>query len=85
MGLLGLMLGCLVLEGNKMKNSAHICFGGKVFDYDGYLFEMHPQLGPCPLSKCTHEPRKTIPSGFWKMIERFQKLTEFEKQLHEAT
>ena len=63
------------------RSIVHICsFTEAIYEYEGYYFEWHSYCGPIPLNRKTHEPRKTIPAGFWNMIERFQKLSKEEKQ-----
>lgn len=56
-----------------------VCVGWPVFLFEGYLFEVHQYFGPMPLNKRTHEPRSTVPAGFWKMWSRFEKLNAVER------
>lgn len=60
-----------------------LCTGGPVYKtlYKGreYLFELHSYLGPMPVTKKDHEPRSTIPAGFWGMWEIFEKLSDNDK------
>lgn len=51
-----------------------------VYEFEGYTFEYHRYLGPMPVKKKTFDIRKTIPTGFWKMIDRFVKLTDEQKK-----
>ena len=51
------------------------CVGGTVYRFKGYLFEVHRYVGPLPLNKRTHDPRSTVPAGFWEMWDRFEKWT----------
>jgi hypothetical protein len=57
-----------------------LCGFEPVYEFEGYLFERHHWHGPWPVTrKDPSEPRKTIPSGFWEAIERFQALSEEER------
>ena len=58
--------------------SGYICYG-KAYKYEGFYFEFHNYLGPCPLKK-NGEPSKKIPSGFWDMFDKFYKLSDEEKE-----
>lgn len=57
----------------------HICFGGKVYRYGGFTFEIHPYCGPHPLKK-NGDPVAHIPARFWPVWERFKALDVAEKQ-----
>lgn len=50
------------------------CVGGPEYRFEGYFFEVHRYHGPIPLHKRTHDPRSTVPAGFWEMWDRFEKL-----------
>lgn len=50
----------------------------RVYRYKGHYFEWHSYCGPLPLRK-DGELRKRVPSGFWKAIEGFQKLSDAER------
>ncbi len=56
-----------------------ICGFHPVYDYAGFLFEMHRYHGPISLRR-DHEPRERIPVGFWGAWEEFDKLTSDEKE-----
>ena len=61
-----------------------LCTGGPIYDFDGFLFEIHPHCGPTPLSRTDHAVRKNIPNGFWPMWERFKELSDAEREQHRA-
>jgi hypothetical protein len=54
--------------------------GPSIYEFQGFLFEWHSYMGPCPLRRDNMNPRKTIPKGFWDMIEIWQKKLKCEKQ-----
>ena len=50
-----------------------------MYDFDGYLFEIHSYFGPIPLRRDNHDPRVNIPARFWDAWERFEKLSPAER------
>ena len=50
------------------------------FNNKEYYFEWHYWCGPIPVNKKTLNGRKTIPTGFYKMIDEFIKLSEEERK-----
>jgi hypothetical protein len=59
-----------------------MCLGGPTYDFAGYVFEVHSYFGPMLLNRSTHEVRKHVPEGFWAAWDRFEKLSENEKESH---
>jgi len=51
-----------------------------VYKFQGYYFEWHSFHGPTPVRRDNMKLRKTIPEGFWGMVEEFQKLTDEERR-----
>jgi hypothetical protein len=49
-----------------------------IYRFQGFTFEWHYFCGPIPVHKRTLDPIKTIPTGFWKMVEQWQKLPKKE-------
>lgn len=61
----------------------HINLGGNVYDYGGFIFEVHHYCGPHPLNKKTQEPYKNVPGEkhrFWKVWDSFFDLSDKEKE-----
>lgn len=56
----------------------HIC-SPRLYEYEGHLFEFSGYNGPWPCKK-DGSLMKNITKDFWDMWERFDKLTEEEKQ-----
>jgi len=52
--------------------------GPRIYKYDGWDFEIHSFCGPWPLKK-NGDPCKRAGRIFYKMWERFDKLSEEEK------
>lgn len=52
------------------------------FPFNGteYFFEWHYWCGPIPVHKRTLDPRKTVPTGFYKMINEWIKLSKKEQK-----
>lgn len=57
-----------------------ICGFDPAYDFAGFLFEVHSYCGPTPLRRDTHDPRATIPKGFWIAWEVFEKLSGPERE-----
>jgi len=57
-----------------------ICGFHPVYEFDGYLFEVHRYHGPTPLRRKDHEPRLNIPAGFWDMWKVFDALPDAAKR-----
>lgn len=60
-------------------NNGVFCVGSPGYHFEGFFFEVHRYCGPVPLNRRTHDPRSTIPAGFWEMWDRFEKLTAAER------
>ena len=74
---------CIAIRQAGGKRTGFLCLGGPIFDYDGFLFEHHKYCGPIPVRRDNHNPRLTIPQGFWAMWELFQKLPENERNKYQ--
>jgi len=59
-----------------------ICGFHPVYEFEGYLFEVHGWHGPTPLRRKYLDPRLNTPKGFWNMWDRFNLLPESEKAKH---
>lgn len=58
----------------------HICgLPDGPYRYGGFLFEVHPYLGPCPVDLKGNPTNKRPPRGFWKMWETFEGLRQSER------
>lgn len=51
--------------------------GPRIYEYEGWLFEVHSYCGPWPLKK-NGDPRKYAGRRFWEMFSRFDKLSNAE-------
>lgn len=51
-----------------------------IYSFEGFLFQWHSYLGPTPVHKRTFDPRKTVPSGFYESVARWQKLSKKEQE-----
>ncbi len=51
----------------------------RLYKYDGWLFESYDWFGPWPLKK-GGEPRKNAGRKFWKMWEKFEGLSEDDRE-----
>ena len=75
------MTPCLRLQNaNENLPDGFICGFHPIYEFDGYLFEMHSYMGPTPLRRKDHEPRMNIPAGFWDMIKVFEKFSDDAKR-----
>jgi len=71
---------CLRLKSDKPGvPDGFVCGFHPIYEYDGYLFEVHPHQGPWPLRRKDHDPRKNVPAGFWDMWKVFDALSDEEK------
>ena len=61
-----------------------LCVGGPSYEYDGWLFEVHPYSGPCPLNRRTGDPRVRIPKSFWAVWSHFETLSPEERKQYEV-
>lgn len=57
-----------------------IC-GPSLYKFEGWFFELHSYCGPWPLCK-DGELRKRAGRVFWKVWERFNALSNEEKEQH---
>ena len=57
-----------------------IC-GPRVYEYDGWFFEVHGYCGPWPLRK-DGDPRVHAGPRFWAMLARWDALSEAEQETH---
>ena len=74
---------CLRLKSDKPGvPDGFVCGFEPVYEYDGYLFEVHGYSGPTPLRRSDLDPRMNIPKGFWDMWERFKAFSPEEKMKH---
>ncbi len=55
-----------------------IC-GPRLYEYQGWFFEVHANCGPWPLKK-DGDPRKRAGFGFYKMYDGFDRLPNGEKE-----
>jgi len=72
---------CLRLKSdNPGVPDGFVCGFHPVYEFDGYLFEVHSYHGPTPLRRKDHEPRMNVPKGFWDMWKVFEALPENAKR-----
>ncbi len=64
----------------KIKRTGFVCGFHPIYLFRGYYFEVHSYHGPWPVKKFSHDPRVTIPKGFWKMWEVFRKFDDRDKE-----
>lgn len=50
-----------------------------MYEYKGYLFELHPGSGPIPLKK-DWEPAKRAKRGFWDTVTEFCNMEKKEQK-----
>lgn len=50
-----------------------------VYSYEGFTFEWHSYCGPTLLRK-DGEPSSRVPKRFWDVLDKWDKLTEREKE-----
>jgi hypothetical protein len=50
-----------------------------IYEYKGYLIELHPGSGPLPLRK-DWEPAKRARKGFWDAVTEFYNLPKKEQR-----
>lgn len=63
-----------------MKVTGWVC-GPRVYEFDGWLFEVPAYTCPWPLKK-DGEPRARAGRKFWDVVARFDKLSDKEKKAH---
>lgn len=73
---------CVPLTDRNNKIVGFVCGFHPVYEFEGYLFEVHNYFGPMPLRRDNHEPRVTTPRGFWEAWDRFNALVTEEKQTY---
>ena len=71
---------CLRLKSEGVPDG-FVCFH-PIYEYDGYLFEVHSEFGPWALRRKYLEIRTYMPSGFWGMWDRFNELSDEEKETY---
>lgn len=71
---------CIPLINHRKKVVGFVCGFHPVYDFRGFLFEVHNYFGPVPLRRDNHSARVTIPSGFWRAWEAFEKLSAEERE-----
>lgn len=84
------MTPCLRLKSDKPGvPDGFVCGFHPIYEYGGFLFEVHRYHGPMPLRRSDLDPRKNTPKGFWDMWERFKVLSDeakaaflYEEALH---
>ena len=57
-----------------------IC-GPRIYEFGGWLFEVNACCGPWPLKK-NGDPRERAGMVFWKIFEKFDKLSKEDKRKH---
>ncbi|MEA3224851.1 MAG: hypothetical protein U9Q07_02790 [Planctomycetota bacterium] len=65
---------------NKRLPGGFVCGFHPVYEFGGYLFEVHSYHGPTPLRRKDHEPRMNVPKGFWGMWAVFEKFSDGAKR-----
>lgn len=79
-------MSCLALvdrdKHGKEKLVGFLCGCELVYEFEGFRFEWHSYHGPYQVRRDTGEVRTTVAKGFWTAMDRFQKLSDEEKQKH---
>jgi len=55
----------------------YLC-GPRIYEFDGWLFEVHGYCGPWPLRR-DGELRKRAGRRFWRMVKRFDNFSAAEQ------
>lgn len=66
----------------KLIRTGTLCLGGPVYDFEGFLFEVHSYLGPIPLRRTDGLARARTPRGFWAAWDRFEELPVKEQDTY---
>lgn len=69
-------MGCHRFGNDKIRLT--VCLPN-IYEYKGYLLELHLGLGPLPLRK-DWEPAKRARKGFWDAVTEFCNLPEKEQK-----
>jgi len=64
----------------RLGDGGFVCGFEPEYEFEGYLFEVHPYHGPCPLRRKDHEPRLNVPKGFYDAWDRFKALSVEEQR-----
>lgn len=68
---------CIPIRCGKL--TGVVCGFHPMYDFGGFLFEVHSYFGPHPLSrKDRSTPLTNIPDSFWQMWERWEKVKNKE-------
>lgn len=63
-----------------------IVCGPRVYEWDGWIFEVHSYFGPWPLRKTDRStPLVSASDAFWQMWEQWKRLPEEEQRIYEIT
>ena len=75
---------CIPLVNPRRRNrvDGFVCGFDSIYNFDGFLFELHRYFGPIPLRKTDHNPKdhRRIPKAFWAAWERFKLLSDEERK-----
>ena len=64
----------------KMGNAILCGVGNPMYEWDGWLWEMHSYCGPTPLRKSDRStPLVTVSAAFWRMWERWEDVPNKEE------
>jgi len=74
--------GVVAMPCYSLGNGGFICGFEPEYEFEGYLFEVHHYHGPCSLRRKDHDPRVTIPKGFYDAYDRFKALSQEEQQAY---
>jgi hypothetical protein len=75
----GLIMGCHKLKTPDGKINGIITLAD-IYEYGGFVFEFHKFCGPCKLRKSDWNPAARQGRKFWKMLNRWIRLSEKEKE-----
>ncbi len=51
-----------------------------MYDYQGILFELGPNVGPTILNRKTLGEREHVPMSMWRKLDEWQQLDEAERE-----
>lgn len=61
-----------------------VCMAGAIYEYKGFLFEVHRYFGPMRMRKSDWGGSAYTGPKFWAAWEEFEKLPDEEKAKYEA-
>ena len=72
-------MGCHPFSNADGTMRGHICLAN-IYKFKGLVFEYHDYLGPTQYRADMSQPRKHISKNFYRVIDKFAKLSEKERE-----